>query len=141
MVWERKDLASGAFSSLFRAGSQTPAAPNGAKDDGPLTASLVSIGVEPSMKCTGIWRDLAGACKGLFVRYVNLDTDVTPVVNNSLTWDIEQLSVSYVLPLRCSWLPYCKWLQFEYERNTEDVPAGADEVPNDMLFVELFSAF
>jgi len=101
----------------------------------------ILIGVEPSMKCTGIWRDMAGACKGLFVRYVNLDTDVTPVVNNSLTWDIEQLSVSYVLPLRCRWLPYCKWLQFEYERNTEDVPAGADEVSNDMLFVELFSAF
>ena len=101
----------------------------------------ILIGVEPSKKCTGVWRDMAGICKGIFVRYVNLDTDVPAVVNNSLTWDIEQISVSYVLPLRCSWLPYAKWLQFEYERNKEDVPAGADEISNDMLFVELFSAF
>ena len=101
----------------------------------------ILLGVEPSKKCTGIWREMSGACKGLFVRYVNLDMGTPPVVNNTFTWDTEQLAVSYVLPLRCKYLPLAKWLQFEYERNKEDVPAGADEIPNNMFFVELFSAF
>jgi hypothetical protein len=51
------------------------------------------------------------------------------------------LAVSYVLPIKCKYLPLAKWLQFEYERNTEELPAGADDIPNNMLFVELFSAF
>jgi hypothetical protein len=101
----------------------------------------VLVGVEPTAQCTGIWRDMSGACKGLFVRYVDLNMGVPTDVTNSMTWDIEQWSVSYVLPLRCKRLPLVKWLQFEYERNTEDLPGGADDVPNDMFFVELFSAF
>ena len=100
----------------------------------------VLLGVEPTPKCTGIWRDLSGACKGLFVRYVDLNVDVVPTLS-SRTWDVEQIAVSYVLPLKCKALPFFKWLQFEYERNKEDVPAGADEISNDMFLVELFTAF
>ena len=85
---------------------------------------------------------MSGACQGLYVRYLNLDIDVPPVVNNTMTWDVEQLAVSYVLPLRCKRLGgYPKWLQFEYERNKEGTPLGADEIPNDVFLVELFTAF
>jgi hypothetical protein len=102
----------------------------------------ILIGVEPSKQCTGIWREMSGACKGLFVRYLNLDMDVPPVVNNTMTWDIEQLAISYVLPINTTLLGgYPKWLQFEYERNEETAPAGASEIPNDLFFVELFTAF
>lgn len=102
----------------------------------------ILIGVEPSKQCTGIWRDMSGTCKGLFVRYLNLDVDVPPVVNNTMTWDIEQLAISYVLPINTKLLSgYPKWLQFEYERNEESAPAGASEIPNDLFFVELFTAF
>jgi hypothetical protein len=101
----------------------------------------ILVGVEPSKQCTGIWREWSGACKGLFLRYVNLDIDVPPVPGNTMTYDTEQLAVSYVMPLRCKYLPWAKWLQLEYERNKEDAPPGADQIPNDMFFVELFSAF
>ena len=100
----------------------------------------ILIGVEPTPKCTGIWREMSGACKGLFVRYVDLNVDVVPTLS-SATWDVEQIAVSYVLPLKCKSLPFFKWLQFEYERNKESVPAGADEISNDVFFVELFTAF
>jgi ribosomal protein S18 acetylase RimI-like enzyme len=59
LVWERKDLASGALSSLIRGGSQTTAPPTGATDDGAETASLVSIGVEPAQRRSGIGRHLS----------------------------------------------------------------------------------
>ncbi len=101
----------------------------------------ILVGVEPSEKCTGIWRDLSGACQGLFVRYVDLDIGVPAEVNNPYSWDTTQVAVSYVFPLKKCRLPYFKWLQFEYERNDEKVPAGADENPNDVFFVELFGAF
>ena len=102
----------------------------------------ILLGVEPSAKCTGMLRDMSGICKGLFVRYLNLDVDVPPVVNNTMTWDVQQLAVSYVLPIRSSLFGgYPKWLQFEYERNKEDAPMGADEIPNDLFLIELFTAF
>ncbi len=102
----------------------------------------ILLGVEPSMKCTGMLRDMSGICKGLFVRYLNLDVDVPAVVNNTMTWDVEQLAVSYVLPIRSGLFGgYPKWLQFEYERNKEDAPMGADEIPNDLFLIELFTAF
>jgi len=103
----------------------------------------ILVGVEPTKECTGIWRELSGACKGIFVRYTDLDIGVDPMVNNPYTWDIQQWAVSYVLPLKGIGLnvPYFKWLQFEYERNNEDVPDGADENPNDVFVVELFGAF
>ena len=102
----------------------------------------ILLGVEPSMKCTGMLRDMSGICKGLFVRYLNLDVDVPPVVNNTMTWDVQQLAVSYVLPIRSSLFGgYPKWLQFEYERNKEGAPMGADEIPNDLFLIELFTAF
>ncbi len=102
----------------------------------------ILVGIEPSAKCTKPWVDLAGACKGLFVRYGQLDISV-PETLNPVTWDTRQLSVSYVYPLRpikqLGNLP--KWIQFEYERNDEDAPAGASDIPNNVFFVELFSAF
>jgi len=103
----------------------------------------VLVGVEPTKQCAGIWRELSGACKGIFVRYTDLSIGVDPVVNNPYTWDTQQWAVSYVLPLKGIGLdvPYFKWLQFEYEQNKEDVPEGADENPNNVLFVELFGAF
>ncbi|MBN1458266.1 MAG: hypothetical protein JXA57_01935 [Armatimonadetes bacterium] len=103
----------------------------------------IVVGVEPTAECTGVWRELSGACKGLFVRYTDLNIGVDPEVNNPYTWDTQQWAVSYVLPLKVinANIPYFKWLQFEYERNTEDVPSGADENPNDVFFVELFGAF
>ena len=101
----------------------------------------IVVGVEPTAQCTGIWREMSRACKGLFVRYGKVSIDTPPLVANALTWDTKQLAVSYVLPIKCKYLPLAKWLQFEYERNTEELPAGADDVPNNMLFVELFSAF
>ena len=102
----------------------------------------ILLGVEPSQQCTGILRDMSGICKGLFVRYLNLDVDVPPVVNNTMTWDVEQLAVSYVLPIKSSLFGgYPKWLQFEYERNREGAPMGADEIPNDLFLIELFTAF
>ncbi|MFB3882265.1 MAG: hypothetical protein ACE149_13440 [Armatimonadota bacterium] len=101
----------------------------------------ILVGVEPSAKCTGIWQDLSGACKGLFIRYTNLDTDTTPSLASSITWDTEQWAVSYVLPIKTKYFPLAKWIQIEYERNKETVPAGGDEIPNNVFFVELFSAF
>jgi hypothetical protein len=101
----------------------------------------ILVGVEPSAKCTGIWREISPVCKGLFVRYVNLNIDAPAVVSQPLTWDTKQWAVSYVLPVKTKYMPLAKWLQIEWERNTEDVPAGADQIPNDMFFVELFSAF
>ena len=101
----------------------------------------ILLGVEPSAKCTGIWREISGACKGLFVRYTNLDIDTTPALASSITWDTEQWAVSYVLPVRIKYLPLAKWIQLEYEMNKETVPAGGDDIPNNVFFLELFSAF
>ena len=53
LVWERKDLARRAVPSVVRGSSQTTA-PTGLSGDGPHTASLVSIAVEPSLRRSGI---------------------------------------------------------------------------------------
>jgi len=102
----------------------------------------ILLGVEPSAQCTAPWRSFSSACKGLFLRYGRLDIDV-PRTLDSITWDTEQLAVSYVYPLRVKHflgsLP--KWLQIEYERNKEKPPAGMSEIPDNVFFVELFSAF
>ncbi len=101
----------------------------------------ILLGVEPSPKSTSPWRELSGACKGLFVRYGKMKIDV-PKTLDPITWDTNQLALSYVYPLRVksiSSLP--KWIQIEYERNREETPAGMSQIPNNVLFVELFSAF
>jgi hypothetical protein len=79
-------------------------------------------------------------CQGLYVRYGEQNIDVPSVVNKSWTWDTRQFAASYVIPLN-KMNGHLKWLQFEYERNMEDTPGGSDEIPNDLFFVELFSAF
>lgn len=100
----------------------------------------IVVGVEPSQQCSGFWRELSRACKGLYVRYGKLNIDV-PRTTNPITWDSRQLAVSYVLPLKVEGAEFAKWLQFEYESNLEDPPSGVDEIPNNLFFVELFSAF
>lgn len=108
----------------------------------------ILVGIEPSAQCTSPWREWSGACKGLFVRYTDLNIDVSAddltaaQQLNPITWDTQQWAVSYVYPLRVSGYKVSpKWLQFEYERNTEDAPAGASEIPNNVFFIELFVAF
>jgi hypothetical protein len=92
------------------------------------------------------WEVLVGTepnkpyCKGLYVRYGEQNIDVPSQVNKSWTWDTRQLAASYAIPLN-KMNGHLKWLQFEYERNMEKVPSGSDEIPNDIFFVELFSAF
>jgi hypothetical protein len=102
----------------------------------------ILLGIEPSAQCTHPWREFSAACKGLFVRYGKLNIDV-PKTLDPITWDTNQLALSYVYPLRvkkyAGELP--KWIQIEYERNRESPPSGMSQIPNDVLFVELFSAF
>jgi len=105
-----------------------------------LDGYAIVVGVEPTRDCAGIWREFSRACKGLFVRYTNIDVD-TPTTLRPITWDTSQLAVSYVLPIKIKQAPLIKWLQIEYERNKEQPPAGASEIPNDVFFIEAFSAF
>jgi len=57
LIWERKDLLPQAFSALVSR-SSSPSAEYSAIVEGPPTASLVSIGVEPSHRRSGIARHL-----------------------------------------------------------------------------------
>jgi hypothetical protein len=100
----------------------------------------VVLGAEPKADGTGMLGGLAGVCKGLYLRYGQLDTDVPPTLS-TITWDTTQLAVSYVLPLNNRLGKCPKWLQLEYEKNTEDAPGVASDIPNDVFFVELFTSF
>jgi hypothetical protein len=104
------------------------------------TGWSVLLGIEPTNQCSLPWRSFSAACKGLFVRYTSLDIDV-PVTTNSITWDTQQWAISYVYPLHIKNRLSPKWVQIEYERNMEDPPAGLEEVPNNVFFIELFTAF
>ncbi len=101
----------------------------------------VLLGAEPQPDTTGMLGGLASICKGLYVRYGKLDIDVPPDKASTITWDTTQLSVSYVLPLNNRFGNLPKWIQFEYERNDEDAPGTASEIPNNLFFVELFTSF
>ncbi|MBP6964124.1 MAG: hypothetical protein KBC96_06945 [Armatimonadetes bacterium] len=70
----------------------------------------------------------------LFARYAQQNMD-TPLANNPLTWDVQQVSLSMVQPIAKS-----VWLQYEYEINNEDA-LGGGKVDNDLFFIELFSGF
>lgn len=80
------------------------------------------------------------ACKEMtngwkyIVRYSQQNMDIVPT-DNPLTWDINQISLSMVQPIRKN-----VWLQYEYEFNGEHTNTGR-KVANDLFFVELFSAF
>jgi len=100
----------------------------------------VVLGAEPKAGGTGMLSGLAGVCKGLYLRYGQLDIDVPPTLS-TITWDTTQLAVSYVLPLNNRLGKYPKWLQLEYEKNTEDTPGVASDIPNNVFFVELFTSF
>ncbi len=103
------------------------------------TGWQVLLGVEPSAQCTLPWRSFSSACKGLYVRYGELKVNSTPTVD-PLTWDTKQFSASYVFPFKFKGPLSGKWLQFEYERNTESPPAGVSDIPNNVMFLELFTA-
>jgi len=87
----------------------------------------------------GAWNLLAGtelpSGWKVFARYGVQDMDVT-ATSNQLTWDTQQISLSVVQPLRKN-----LWIQYEYEINDEDPPAGVGSVKNDLFFVELFTGF
>jgi hypothetical protein len=105
------------------------------------TGWSILLGLEPTSQCSAPWEDLSGACKGLFLRYGQLDIDV-PETSSSITWDTQQLALSYVYPLRLGNHKLSpKWLQIEFERNTEDAPEGYEDIPNNVFMVELFTAF
>jgi len=101
----------------------------------------IQLGAEPKADGTGLLGGLASVCKGLFVHYGQLDIDVPAAIGNTVTWDTTQLSVSYVLPLNNRFGNLPKWIQFEYERNDEEAPGTASEIPNNLFFVELFTSF
>ena len=97
------------------------------------TGWQVLVGTAASDNCSIPLRDGSPACKGLFVRYGRLTIDV-PKTLDTITWDTQQLGVSYVWPLHTDFaggLP--QYFQFEYQRNTEDPPAGASPDPQQRL--------
>lgn len=69
-----------------------------------------------------------------YARYGAQLMGITPT-DNPLTWDVKQISLSAVQPIRKG-----IWLQYEYEINTEVTNTG-DNIKNNLLFVELFSGF
>lgn len=87
------------------------------------------------------WQILAGYDpKGMkpkaYVRYAQVNMDYDALAQSQYTWDKQQLTFSYVKPIRPS-----IWVQMEYEHNTENPPAGTAQVKNDVGFVELFTGF
>lgn len=76
-----------------------------------------------------------------YVRYSALNNDysgpLTPANQaNPITWDIQQLTVGFVQPIRKG-----VWVEIDYERNMERPQGGASRVKNDLLFLELFTGF
>lgn len=88
-----------------------------------FSAWEVLVGLEPAKG----WR--------YYARYSQQDMD-TAATTNPLTWDTQQVTLSLVQPLKKS-----LWLQYEYEINSEDPPAGVSKVKNNLFFVELFTGF
>lgn len=70
-----------------------------------------------------------------FVRYSQQNMD-TPRTDNPLSWDTTQTTFSVVQPISKT-----MWMQYEYELNGENPPAGIDKIDNDLFFAELFVAF
>jgi hypothetical protein len=70
-----------------------------------------------------------------FARYAEQNIGVAPTANQ-LSWDVQQVSLSMVQPLRKG-----LWLQYEYEINSEDPPPGISSIKNNLFFVELFTGF
>jgi hypothetical protein len=73
-----------------------------------------------------------------YARYGQLDLDPPAVTANSFTWDQKQLLLSVTKPLRAK-KPV--WVTLEWLRNAEDAPSSSLEKDNDVLFLELFTAF
>jgi len=73
-----------------------------------------------------------------YARYGQLDLNPPAVTTSEYTWDQKQLILSVVKPLRAK-KPV--WLQLEYIKNDEDPDPVSSERDNDVLFLELFTAF
>lgn len=71
-----------------------------------------------------------------YARYGDKTMDDVIKSTNPLSWDIRQISLSAVQPIRKG-----LWLQYEYEINGEDPAGGADSVRNNLFFVELYTGF
>jgi hypothetical protein len=73
-----------------------------------------------------------------YVRYSALNNDygVNPNPTNPITWDIQQLTFSFVQPIRKG-----VWVEVNYEKNMERPQGGASSIKNDLLFLELFTGF
>jgi hypothetical protein len=71
------------------------------------------------------------------VKWAALDNDLAPNAN-SRTWNVQQLTLGYVYPIRKG-----VWIEINYEKNMTDRPAGVTtlEPDNDMLFTEFFTGF
>lgn len=74
-----------------------------------------------------------------YVKYAALNNDFgppNPNPTNPITWDIQQLTIGVVQPIRKG-----VWAELNYERNMERPQGGAASVDNDILFVEFFTGF
>lgn len=71
----------------------------------------------------------------VYVRYAAINNDITPT-DKQLTWPTEQLTFGVVQPIRKG-----VWAELNYEKNMERTGAGAQDVDNDILFLEFFSGF
>ncbi|MCE5314664.1 MAG: hypothetical protein ABFD49_10350 [Armatimonadota bacterium] len=70
------------------------------------------------------------------LRYNALDNDRAAVAGQTQTYDTQQWILGFVQPIAKN-----VWAEFQYEKNSADVPAGSPEPSNDLLFVELFTGF
>ena len=68
-----------------------------------------------------------------YVRYSAIDNGRSVVPGQQLTYDIQQLTVGLVQPIRKG-----VWAELNYEKNWEST-GGAPKVDNDILFVEFFT--
>ncbi len=87
------------------------------------------VGWQDLHNSAGKWRDFSPGYKGFYARYTRLNIGVpeTPALD---TWNTQQVALSYVIPLHTRAINgYPRWMQFEYERNTETAFPGGIKSP------------
>lgn len=70
-----------------------------------------------------------------YARYGATNLSVTPTANQR-TWDLSQITLTSIYKLSKRVI-----LQAEYEMNMETVPAGSNQVDNDVFFIELTTTY